>query len=287
MLLWTYVSAVIAGLAPLIWISTTPYLVPTILIHDVADRHPQWDHWTISKARFDEIERLIRTLGVRTLSLSEVDRLLAGQLAPMDTYRTLYLSIDDGERSALDVVARSLSASRLKATFFVVAGWGRPRYLSHDEVRDLVQNHRQEVGSHTMTHASLPKVGQESALQTELRQSRDLLSKWTQADVRALAYPKGEFDGRVQDRARQAGYRLAFTTDSGYLEPGLNPLELPRFQLNSDTPVSVIEDYLLAPERDRRLRLLAAGLMVILGMYGGAYQWRRVREHAEQAEPVQ
>ncbi len=66
-----------------------------------------------------------------------------------------------------------------------------------------------EVGSHTVTHPYLPRLG-DVELQQELRDSRARLEDELGRPCRLLAYPYGEEDARVRAAAAAAGYQTAF-----------------------------------------------------------------------------
>lgn len=65
------------------------------------------------------------------------------------------------------------------------------------------------VGSHTCTHALLPRHGQ-TAVNRELRESKALLERKLGVPVTHLAYPDGQFDERIAASAEAAGYSAAY-----------------------------------------------------------------------------
>lgn len=91
----------------------------------------------------------------------------------------------------------------------------RFRPLRPDEVTALAADPWCAIGSHSHRHARLPLLG-DAELADNLARSRRLLEGLTGADVRHLAYPNGDWDGRVQAAAATAGYTRAYT-----IRPGL------------------------------------------------------------------
>lgn len=86
-----------------------------------------------------------------------------------------------------------------------------------------------EIGSHTVTHPILSNLTDEE-LRFEMVESRRTIERQIGQPVEVISYPVGgraEFNERVQQAARDAGYRLG----ASYI-PGTNPLaNLDRFGL--------------------------------------------------------
>lgn len=102
-----------------------------------------------------------------------------------------------------------------------------------DELRTL-RSAGWEIGSHTRTHARLPRVD-DATLAAELRMSRDELEAELGVPVTALAYPYGDVDERVRAAAASAGYLAAATL--GPQKHRAEPLWWPRVGVyRPDTP---------------------------------------------------
>jgi peptidoglycan/xylan/chitin deacetylase (PgdA/CDA1 family) len=90
---------------------------------------------------------------------------------------------------------------------------GCRRFLNWEEAREM-SRHGIAFGSHTCTHAMLPRLGR-TALERELRRPLDVLRQQLVNYVPVLSYPNGDHTDAVVAAARAAGYRAAVTTDSG------------------------------------------------------------------------
>ncbi len=80
-----------------------------------------------------------------------------------------------------------------------------------------------EIGSHTVSHPVLAKVDDDAALERELLESKSAIEAHTGRPVLSMAYPvggAGAYSDRVVDAVRRAGYRFAFTYQSGVIDPG-------------------------------------------------------------------
>lgn len=85
------------------------------------------------------------------------------------------------------------------------------------------------VGSHTMSHARLPTLGDEELAQELLDSRRLLEARLGSCDL--LAYPFGEWDERVARAAAAAGYAAAFTLPFG-AQGKATPLSIPRVTID-------------------------------------------------------
>lgn len=105
--------------------------------------------------------------------------------------------------------------------------------MTWDQV-STVAAHGIEVGSHTVTHPLL--TFEDNATQAwELESSRNALRERLGADVRAFAYPNGDWDSKVRESVVRAGYSCAFTTKAGCFASGGDLYSIPRFLLHEGT----------------------------------------------------
>ncbi|TMC72681.1 MAG: polysaccharide deacetylase family protein [Chloroflexi bacterium] len=71
-----------------------------------------------------------------------------------------------------------------------------------------------QLGVHSATHRSLPALD-ERDLHREVVESRDVIQLRTGVTAEFFAYPYGLWNDRVRRAVRSAGYRAAFTLESG------------------------------------------------------------------------
>jgi peptidoglycan/xylan/chitin deacetylase (PgdA/CDA1 family) len=206
----------------------------TLMYHAVSD---VWDDGlAIPVGEFDRLlTRLVRGRR-RGASAAEV------AARPSDP-RLLHVTFDDAFASVQNALP-TLRRLRIPATIFVctdLAEDGAPlavseldrvtqrnelRTLDWDELRGMTEDPLIEIGSHTRTHAHLPKLS-DSELRTELVGSKEAIEDH-------LAYPFGEEGGRVRRAAEAAGYTAAFAAPGSSLRA--DPFRLPRTGLwRSDT----------------------------------------------------
>ncbi len=103
--------------------------------------------------------------------------------------------------------------------------------LNDLEVKQLVESGLIEIGSHTLTHANLNKLDDESCLK-ELTDSKQQLEELTGRTVTSFAYPFGIYSDRDVKFVKQAGYLNAVTTSEGI--DGIQPdfMQLQRIKVS-------------------------------------------------------
>jgi peptidoglycan/xylan/chitin deacetylase (PgdA/CDA1 family) len=174
----------------------------------------------VSQRVFARQLRWLARTGWRTLTLDEFAARLHGQVAP--TARELLVTFDDGYASLADRAYPLLAELGFTATTFLVTDFiGRTntwdvrytwRRLAHLDwgVVERWQARGFAFGSHTASHARLTWIGDAQAAD-ELGRSRDtLVTRLGAAAGRAVAYPFGAVDARVQRLAGAAGHELGF-----------------------------------------------------------------------------
>ncbi len=186
--------------------------------------------WERAWAAIETTTRPALTLGDRTLPLaSSSDRIAA--------YREVRGALKAGPHDDIEDRLGELEAELTDPGAPVGAPGGRS--LDWATLRDL-RAAGLALGSHTRTHPLLTRVG-DPALVDEISGGAEDLARETGSDLAAFAYPSGAFDDRVVAAARDAGIRIAFTTERGVndLRDG-DWLRLTRINLSVATPPSLI-----------------------------------------------
>jgi len=157
--------------------------------------------------------------------------------------KPLLITVDDGYASTYNIAYPILAERGLTATLFVHTAYvDTPNHLTWAQLRELVSNGF-EVGSHTVTHPLLTTV---ENLVDEVVASRWTIEHELGITIDAFSYPYGDYDERVMDAVREAGYRVAVTVEPGYAAPSDAPYSLPRFVVRAadglDGFVAILQD---------------------------------------------
>jgi peptidoglycan/xylan/chitin deacetylase (PgdA/CDA1 family) len=99
--------------------------------------------------------------------------------------------------------------------------------LRPDDVRNLCDGGRHEIGFHTRSHYNLA-ILDDAQLHEELTAGRDELAEIVGKELTSIAYPGGRWNHRVADASRDAGFELGFTCDPIPADPDADPLHVGR-----------------------------------------------------------
>jgi peptidoglycan/xylan/chitin deacetylase (PgdA/CDA1 family) len=142
------------------------------------------------------------------------------------------VAFDDAFRSVREHALPALVRHRIPATIYVPTGWlGQPpgwameTYGDRDEVVMTAQELTDlpsdliAIGSHTVDHPRLTQLT-DAQIDAQLRESRQSLETLMGRAVDTLAFPYGDHDARVIERARAAGYRFVYTVSPEAIREG-------------------------------------------------------------------
>jgi peptidoglycan/xylan/chitin deacetylase (PgdA/CDA1 family) len=207
-----------------------------VCYHAVSERWPA--PLSVTPERLQrQLELLVRR-GYRGATFAQV---ASGEA----TGKALAVTFDDAYRSVIELGLPILDRLGLPGTVFVptaYVGDGQPMAwpgidqwlggehepellcMSWEELSQLADR-GWEIGSHTRTHPMLTQLD-DTALETELRASREDCERGLGRPCTTLAYPYGDWDERVAAATGAAGYTYACTLPSR-LHPAA-PLSWPR-----------------------------------------------------------
>jgi peptidoglycan/xylan/chitin deacetylase (PgdA/CDA1 family) len=226
---------------------------PVLMYHDVGPHRPgsKLNHWRVLPGDFAAQLDLLARRGYRGVALRDLlDRAEAPE-------RHAVLTFDDGTSGVLERALPLLRARGFSATVFVVSGrlggvndWDGETpgtaLLTAEGVRALATAGI-EIGSHGATHRALTGLS-DADLAAEIAGSKAALEGVTGAPVVSFCYPYGNFDERVVQAVREAGYRAA-TVIRGGISPDLSdPFRLKRVAVRG---TNTLLDFSLALTRGR------------------------------------
>lgn len=180
-----------------------------------------------------EFEGQLRYLHDRGCAAVSVGRLVDDVKSDRVRGCEVALTFDDGYADALTDAAPLLRRFGDVATFFVTTGYlGDGEHVRHAEVRALALE-GMEIGAHTVSHEDLTRMGVRH-MRAEIAESRKTLQALSGQPVDTFAYPGGRYDPQVESEVRRAGFRVALSTDAGYLTAEAltrDMYALPRFRV--------------------------------------------------------
>src|ERR1700691_5938431 len=139
--------------------------------------------------------------------------------------RYVAITFDDGLESVLENALPEMESRKIPSTMFIVVQslgdfpcWipdgprsdATQKVMSIEQLRHLSSD-LVTVGSHTLTHPNLRRVDQAQA-RSEISASAAELQRILYMDVSLFSFPYGEFNSRLIQLCRDAGYERVFTT---------------------------------------------------------------------------
>ena len=214
--------------------------IPVLYYHSVNDSVD--NEVTISPSLLKKELEYIKNQGYTTLSLKEVENyILNNQPIPE---KSILITFDDGYMDNYYNAYPILKELNMKATIFCITSeLDGSYYLSEDAIKEMSKNNI-DIESHTLNHPHLNSLTYDEQLK-ELTESKAKLENITGNKITAIAFPFGDYNEDSIKAAKNSGYTLAFTTNTGFASRDNNPLELDRIYVSSyydmDTFISNLE----------------------------------------------
>jgi len=134
------------------------------------------------------------------------------------------VTFDDGFQSVIENALPELQRRKIPATLFIPTGYlgKHPTWInnqSNQYINELVmtskhiKNLSKEsiiIGSHSVNHPNLTSISVKD-LNRELIESKNKLEEILNKRIELLAYPYGEYNQKVLEISKQAGYKRVFS----------------------------------------------------------------------------
>ncbi|HET6515292.1 MAG TPA: polysaccharide deacetylase family protein [Thermodesulfovibrionales bacterium] len=160
--------------------------------------------------------------------------------------KVVALTFDDGYEDFYVNAFPVLEKYGYPATVFVVSdlvgttnAWDenslgiRKQLMAWDRIRAL-SSRNVFFGSHTRTHPFLTRIEEQRARE-EIDSSKKIIEEQTRHVVETFCYPYGDRNNAVKRMVREAGYKVAVTTDRGSVHREDDPLTLRRAFIRYNT----------------------------------------------------
>jgi peptidoglycan/xylan/chitin deacetylase (PgdA/CDA1 family) len=142
---------------------------------------------------------------------------------------------------------RAILARHTRVGDRALPAWYRPCDVS--AIRATI-GHDIRIGAHSVTHRSLTTLN-DAELDHEIDTSRAMIQHATGVRPTFFAYPYGDWDSRVRDRVRAAGYLAALTLDTGLNRSGADRWSLRRINVPAGISDAAFEAWAAGLCRER------------------------------------
>jgi len=185
--------------------------VPVLNYHQI--NNEDYNSLTLSEGEFEAQINYLYYKGYNAISPDQLaDYLQYGKSLPQNP---ILITFDDGYGDNYRVAYPILQKYHFTATIFLITDYVSHynKYLTWTQIREM-SDHGLNFEGHTLSHISLPEASDEE-ISNQLIRSKEAMEWRLGKKVEYLAYPGGEYDQRVIQMVKDAGYRAAFTVNFG------------------------------------------------------------------------
>ena len=145
---------------------------------------------------------------------------------------TIGISVDDADKSFLEVGWPLFKKNNIPVTLFVTTGTisNNEKYINWDQIRKLKEE-GVVIGAHSHTHAHMPDISIEE-VRNEIETSNKIFLKELGEIPTLFAFPYGETTDEIIELVKEFKFKVAFGQHSGIINETSNMYYLPRFSLN-------------------------------------------------------
>lgn len=189
-------------------------------------KNPSGDMFSVSPDNFARQMDYLSTHQYTSLSLSQFEDILFHEATP--PARPVLITFDDGYSDLYHEVLPVLKRHSLRATAFVVSGFlDGPNYLTKPELIELDKSGIFDIGSHTISHYSLPLLPAKEVA-WEFSESKSQIEKLLGHGIKWLCYPYGLATPQIESLAKETGYVGSFIATPETSQSPADIFHLPR-----------------------------------------------------------
>ena len=186
--------------------------------------------------------RLLKILGYKGLSMDDLQPYLTGEKVG----KVVGITFDDGFKNNLVEALPILKKNGFSATCYIISknigginhwdldkGISENPLMNENEIKDWIDS-GMKIGSHTQNHVHLAESDIKKATE-EITQSKLDLEKQFNCPIEHFCYPYGNYNNKIIEITRSAGYNTATTVNRGRVKSGENLFTLPRVPITHRT----------------------------------------------------
>ena len=157
--------------------------------------------------------------------------------------KSIIITFDDGYMNNYTEAFPMLKELNMTATIFCVGNsLDGSYYLSEEAIKEM-SDYGIDIESHTVNHVHLDTMSYDEQL-LELKNSKNILEKITGKEVLSLAYPFGDYNDNTIKAAKDAGYKIGFTTKLGLSDRTDDIYKLDRIYISSSYDMNTFKNLL-------------------------------------------
>jgi len=183
--------------------------VPILMYHSIA--YEKDNPVRLPIENLEEQFKYLKDNGYYTITLTDLYKYFMTD-TPIPE-KSVVLTFDDGYVDNYMAMLPILKKYNFKATIFVITGVidKSDNYLTSQQLKEM-EKYGVDIESHTANHENLKDLSKEKQLETLIKSKKEL-EKMLNKKVNFFAYPFGGYTKTSIEAVREAGYKMAITTD--------------------------------------------------------------------------
>ena len=190
--------------------------------------------------QFEKHLQMLLSEGFKPVSIDAVENYYTHQTTLPD--KSFLITLDDGFEDNYSNAFPILQRYQIPAAIYLATGllgktnqwmstptFSERKMLSWPQIQDMA-NHGLHFGSHSVSHPRLTELDDDS-VSKELVESKQIIEDQLVTACRHFAYPYGLLTEKTRDLVRQAGFKTACSTRSGFNNAERDPLMLHRIEV--------------------------------------------------------
>ena len=213
--------------------------IPVLYYHSVDENAA--NEVTITPEKLQEQLDYINDNNYVTITMTELyDHIENNKPIPE---KSILITFDDGYMNNYTEAFPMLKELNMTATIFCVGNsLDGSYYLSEEAIKEM-SDYGIDIESHTVNHVHLDTMSYDEQL-LELKNSKNILEKITGKEVLSLAYPFGDYNDNTIKAAKDAGYKMGFTTKLGLSDRTDDIYKLDRIYISSSYDMNTFKNLL-------------------------------------------
>lgn len=207
------IAVLLGGIFSYWYFGATNYVltgVPVLNYHQVNNKFSTC--LTMKPENFDEQMKYLHDNDYHAITQAQFDAYMSNEGDLPD--RPVFITFDDGYVDNYEQAYPIMKKYGMKGTIFLVINlMNTPGYLTWDQVTEMGKN-GMEFGSHTISHKPLTSFDQ-AGVHRELTQSKAVIEGYLGKPCIYIAFPEGKVNDMVLTETKAAGYKYAFSVETG------------------------------------------------------------------------
>ncbi|AEB76861.1 polysaccharide deacetylase family protein [Clostridium botulinum] len=219
--------------------------VPVIMYHSI--KYEKNNCVRLPKENFENQMKYLKDNNYTTLTLDELYSFFENNI-PIPK-KSVVLTFDDGYKDNYETAYPILKKYGFKATVFVITNCiDTGEYLTSEQLKELDKNGF-DVQSHTANHETLTQLPYDKQYDT-VAKSKGKLEKLLNKEVKFIAYPCGKYNNDTIKAVKNAGYKMAVTTDGRWSDKSDGIFTLDRVFISGFHNINTFKNRISNPNYD-------------------------------------